>query len=223
MSRIPPAHGQAFSIVECLVAVAVIGFLVGIAVAASGPKIQRARRLPCLSHLRSWGVATQTFAIDHDDLLPMDGAPNGISTRDAWYADLPPLIGLQPYHLEGSWRTNPAIALPRKAWICPSNPRTSNGRILFHYALNRRATGSGRENRQRALGTVPEPSSLVWMYDNGGLAAVASEGNAHPNIHGAGAHFLFMDGHVQRLPASAYWDQELDKPLRDPIGLRWHR
>lgn len=221
---VPPRPCRsAFSIIECLVAVAVVALLFGIAFAASSPKLAVARRVPCLSHLKAWGVATHAFASDQDDLLPMDGAPNGISTRDAWYADLPPLMGILPYHLEGPWRTNPSIALPRKAWICPSNPRTSNGRLLFHYALNRRATGSGRENRQRSLSRVPDPSSLVWLFDNGGLAAVASEGNAHPNVHGAGAQFLFLDGHVQRFPNSAYWDLDRDKPRRHPVGLRWMR
>lgn len=214
---------SALALVECIVAITVLGLLVGIAVAASSPKLALARRVPCLSHLKAWGVATLAFASDQEDLLPMDGAPNGISTRNAWYADLPPLIGLQPYHLEGSWRTNPSVALPRKAWICPSNLRTSNGRMLFHYALNRRATGSGRESRERSLAGVPDPSSLVWLFDNGGLAAVASEGNAHPKIHGDGAQFLFLDGHVQRFPNTAYWDLERDKPRRHPVGLRWIR
>lgn len=219
----PRPSRSALSLVECLVAISLVGVLVGIAVAASSPRLALARRIPCLSHLKAWGVATHAFASEQDDLLPMDGAPNGISTRNAWYADLPPLIGLPPYHQEGPWRTNPSIALPRKAWICPSNPRTSNGRMLFHYALNRRATGSGRERRERSLASVPDPSSLVWLFDNGGLAAVASEGNAHPKIHGDGAQFLFLDGHVQRFPNMAYWDLERDKPRRHPVGLRWNR
>jgi prepilin-type N-terminal cleavage/methylation domain-containing protein/prepilin-type processing-associated H-X9-DG protein len=217
-----PSH-SALTLIECLVAITIIGMLVGIAFTASSPKLAVARRVPCLSHLKAWGVATHAFTSEQDDLLPMDGAPNGISTRNAWYADLPPLIGLPPYHLEGPWRTNPSVALPRRPWICPSNPRNSNGRMLFHYALNRRATGSGRENRQRSLSSVQDPSSLVWLFDNGGLAAVASEGNAHPSVHGAGAQFLFLDGHVQRLPNTAYWDLKHDKPLRNPVGLRWKR
>jgi prepilin-type N-terminal cleavage/methylation domain-containing protein/prepilin-type processing-associated H-X9-DG protein len=223
MAPTHPRSQQAFTLVELLATIIVLAVLVGILVASSAPRLQQARRIPCLSHLKSWGVATHAYASDHLDLLPMDGAPNGISTRDAWYADLPPLLGLPSYHQEGPWRTNPSIALPRKAWICPSNSRVSNGRMLFHYTLNRRATGSGPEDRMRSLGQVPDPSTLVWLFDNGGLAAVAAEGNAHAHVHGAGAQFLFVDGHVQRLPNSAYWDLERDRPRRQPEGLRWHR
>lgn len=218
-----PVPARAFSILELLVTLTILAVLIGLTVAASVPRLQQARRISCLSHLRSWGVATQVHAADHADLLPHDGAPNGISTRDAWYVDLPPLMGLRPYHQEGPWRTNRLMALPRRAWICPSNPRLSNGRLLFHYALNRRATGEGREERQRVLSSIPDPDGLVWMFDNGGLAAVAAEGNAHPRVHGAGGQFLFLDGHVQRLPNTAYWDMEKDRPRGDPVGLRWRR
>lgn len=212
---------RGYSLLELLVTMAVMLTLAGIVVAASMPRLHQARRVTCLAHLRSWGLATHGHAADHDDQLPQDGAPNGISTRDAWYADLPPMMGLRPYHQEGPWRTNPSIALPRKAWICPANRRLSNGRMLFHYALNRKATGSGRDDRRRGMSTVADPGSLVWMFDNGGLAAVAAEGNAHPRIHGAGGQFLFLDGHVERLANTAYWDVERDRPRRDPVGLRW--
>lgn len=220
-SSAPVSPLGGFTLVELLVLMALLLLLAGMVVAASAPRLQQARRISCLSHLRSWGVSTHSYVADHDDLLPQDGAPNGISVRDAWYADLPPLMGWRPYHEEGAWRTNPGIALPRKPWICPSNPRRSNGRMLFHYALNRKATGSGREDRRRLLGGIQDPSTLVWMFDNGGLAAVAAEGNAHPRAHGAGGQFLFVDGHVERLANTAFWELERDRPRRDPVGLRW--
>ena len=212
---------RGFSLIELFVVLATLALLGGLLAAAAAPRIQNARRSSCLSHLRSWGIATFIHVSENNDLLPKDGAPNGISTRDAWYVDLPPLIGLQPYHLSGPWRTNPSASLPSSPWICPSNSRRSNSRILFHYSLNRRATGEGRSDRQRILSSIPEPSSLVWLFDNGGLAAVAAEGNAHPRIHGAGAQFLFLDGHVQRYPNSSYWDLNKDRPKSVPIGLRW--
>ena len=220
-----PSHPsqRALSLIELVVTMAVLGLLAALALSASAPQIQRARRISCLANLRSWGIATHVHATDHSDFLPMDGAPNGISTRDAWYADLPISMGMLPYHKEGAWRTNPSVQLPHSPWICPSNRRHSNGRILFHYTLNRKATGSGPDERQRLLTLIPEPSTLVWLFDNGGVAAVAAEGNAHPRIHGAGGQFLFMDGHVQRLSNAAYWDTSKDRPLNAPIGLRWAR
>lgn len=212
---------SAFSLAELLVVLAILAALVGIFMGSAVPRIRLAKRSSCLANLRSWGVATALHATDNADLLPLDGAPNGISVRDAWYVDLPPQIGLPPYHLAGPWRTNSTFILPKSPWICPSNPRRSNGRMLFHYSLNRKATGQGSSDRHRMLSSIPEPSSLVWLFDNGGLAAVAAEGNAHPLIHGAGGQFLFLDGHVQRVTNTAYWDMVRNRPRRDPQGIRW--
>jgi prepilin-type processing-associated H-X9-DG protein len=93
--------------------------------------------------------------------------------------------------------------------------------MLFHYALNRRVNGIGDAQRSRIASAIPNPASLVWLYDNGGLAAVAAEGNSHTNLHGGGAQFLFLDGHVTRFPAAAYWDIARRRPLKTPKDLRW--
>lgn len=212
---------DAFTLTELLIVIAIVGILASLASVASARSFQTVRAVSCLSNLRQWGIATHSFADDNADSLPFDGAPNGISERDAWYVDLPPAIGLKPYHQQPEWRTNPAVVLPNTVWLCPSNKRRSNGRILFHYCLNRRATVSASD--RASLSSTPDPGTLVWLYDNGQIAAVAAEGNAHPNAHGAGAQFLFLDGHVQRLSRPAYWDQARNRPRPDPQGLRWTR
>lgn len=215
-------HDKAFSLLELLIVVAVIGIIAGTLGAASGKAQNRSRSATCLAHLRQWGGATFIHLADNTDRLPYDGAPNGISTRDAWYVDLPRSMGWKPYPEEGSWRTNPAIPLPRTVWLCPSNPRRSNGRMLFHYALNRRVNGSGEEARTTTASAIPDPATLVWLFENGKLAAVAAEGNGHTNAHGSGAYFLFLDGHVERKGATNYWDFRGKKPRAEGAGMRWN-
>lgn len=219
-TRSKPASG--LSLIELLVVLAIVSLLATTLAAGTRSARARTRAVSCLSHLRQWGLATQIHASDNQDQLPPDGAPNGISVRDAWYIDLPKAIGIRPYTEEGSWRTNAATILPSSPWLCPGNPRRSNGRILFHYTLNRRVNGSGDEPRSRTLSAIPNPSSLVWLFDNGRIAAVAAEGNAHTNLHAGGAQFLFVDGHVERVPHARYWDLRRNRPRTDPEGMRWH-
>jgi len=219
LTRQQPPSG--FSLIELLLVIAVLGILAGTVGAASGKACARSRSTGCQSNLRQWGTATFLHLTDHEDRLPQDGAPNGISTRDAWYVDLPRSLGTRAYPEEGSWRTNPTVALPQSIWLCPSNRRRSNGRMLFHYALNRRATGSGKEQRKTRYTAIPSPESLIWLFDNGKLAAVAAEGNVHTNAHGDGAHFLFLDGHVQRFARTTYWDLRRGKAMTNPVGMRW--
>jgi len=212
---------QGFSLIELLVVIAVLGIIAGTVGAASGRAYARSRTSGCLSNLRQWGTATFLHLTDHEDRLPLDGAPNGISTRDAWYVDLPRSMGRKAYPDEGSWRTNAAAPLPQTIWLCPSNRRRSNGRILFHYTLNRRANGSGEERRETRYTSISSPESMVWLFDNGKLAAVAAEGNVHTNAHGNGAHFLFLDGHVQRIASTVYWDARKGRAMTHPVGMRW--
>jgi prepilin-type processing-associated H-X9-DG protein len=131
-------------------------------------------------------------------------------------------MGWKAYPEEGTWRTTPTVALPKTVWLGPANPRRSNGRMLFHYALNRRVNGSGEEARTTMASAIPDPATLVWLFENGKLAAVAAEGNGHTNAHGSGAFFLFLDGHVERKGSSNYWNFRGKKPILEGAGMRWN-
>ncbi|MBN8249012.1 MAG: hypothetical protein J0L84_16410, partial [Verrucomicrobia bacterium] len=173
----------------------------------------------CRSNLRQWGVATLLFASDNNGLLPKDGTPNGRSTEEGWYVDLPRTMGIPAYD-DMPWRTNPAVPLGRSVWICPANPRRSNTNNLFHYCLNQHVNGAGT-GLQALLADVRRPGQTAWMFDNGRLAAVAGPNNAHTNLHGRGCHFLLLDGHAERFPSAAYWDFRSRRGRTDNPELIW--
>ena len=174
--------------------IAVISTLIGLSLPAISKVESQAKRMQCVHRLRSWNVATQSYASDHSGLLPPDGAPNGRSRTSGWYIDLPREIAALPYH-EAPWRTNSAASLGVSVWHCPANPRRSNGHNLFHFCLNRHINGSG-VGVQVPLESLRRPSELIWLFDNGGQAAVAQWNNVATGIHVNGANYSFLDGHV---------------------------
>jgi len=198
-----PATRAGFTLIEVLTVVAVVSVLMAVLLPAIGKARGTVRSSTCLARLRQWGLGTHLYASDAMGWLPADGAPNGWSTANAWYADLPPMLGMPPYHAEGAWRTNAMAPLGHPLWFCPSNPRRSNGHLLFHYALNRFVNGSGRDSRRRRLEDVGEPSRVVWLFDNGQRAAVAGPGNLHRTLHRGAANLLMLDGGVRRHTGSA--------------------
>jgi prepilin-type N-terminal cleavage/methylation domain-containing protein/prepilin-type processing-associated H-X9-DG protein len=210
---------RAFTLIELLVVIAIISILASLLL----PSLHRAKQASqsafCLNNLRQWGTATHLFAGENNDFLPKDGAPNGISTEEGWYLDLPRVLGI-PTYLEMPWRTNTSIDPGRSIWICPSNLRRSNGNNLFHYCLNEHVNGIG-SGKQVRLSTIRRPEAVVWLFDNGKLAAVAQENNVHTNLHNRGAQFTFLDGHSARFKKSEYWEASRNIGRTNNPSLIW--
>jgi prepilin-type N-terminal cleavage/methylation domain-containing protein/prepilin-type processing-associated H-X9-DG protein len=210
---------RAFTLIELLVVIAIIAILASLLLPALSRAKQSANGVYCLQNLKQWGLATQLFAGENNDYLPKDGTPNGTSTDEGWYIDLPRTMRIPTYH-EMPWRTNASIEPGRSLWICPVNERRSNGNNLFHYCLNEHVNGTGTGNQVK-LSSIVAPARVVWLFDNGKLAAVAQENNVHTNLHGRGAQFVFLDGHARRFKSGEYWDYSADKGRTNNPELVW--
>jgi prepilin-type N-terminal cleavage/methylation domain-containing protein/prepilin-type processing-associated H-X9-DG protein len=210
---------RAFTLIELLLVIAVIAILASLLLPVLSHSKQKAHGASCLGNLKQWGLATLLFADENEDLLPKDGAPNGTSTTEGWYNDLPRMLGL-PSYAEMAWRTNATLETGRSVWICPANSRRSNGNNLFHYCLNEHVNGTGSGNQAR-LSLLPQPAQTVWLFDNGGLAAVAQQNNVHTNLHSHGAQFTFLDGHSARFGNREYWDFVANRGRTNNPDLIW--
>lgn len=208
--------------IELLVAIAVMLVLSSLAIPVLGRAQHYARAVPCISNLRQWGLAVQMYAQDHDDFLPPEGFPNPTDrhTNSGWYIQLPSELALPRYHAM-PWRTNASVAPGSTAWLCPANRRRSNGRNLFHYCLNEQLDGTGSEEVPARLVAIPQPAHAIVLFDSKNLPAVGHASYVHTNLHRAGAHFLFLDGHVRRFPREQYWDTSANRPRTNHAELTW--
>ncbi len=210
---------RAFTLIELLVVIAIIAILAALLLPALGRAKAAAQAVACRNNLKQWGLATQLYATEHQDYLPTDGSASGSSVDAGWYVDLPKELGL-PIYAAMPWRTNAAIEPGNCVWICPSNLRRSNGYNLFHYCLNEHVNGSGAGNQVK-LTWLRQPTAIVWLFDNGGLAPVAQENNVHTNLHNRGAQFVFVDGHVRRFRNTEYWNFSSGTGITNNPELVW--
>jgi len=79
----------AFTLVELLVVISIIGLLAGLAVPAINAGLQSAKAGACLSNLHQIGVATLAYAADNSLKLPDAGS----GTSDMWAAKIATFMG----------------------------------------------------------------------------------------------------------------------------------
>src|SRR5262249_39124959 len=139
---------RAFTLVELLVVIAIIAIVAALLLPSLSRGRQKAQAACCLNNLRQWGLATQLYALDNNDYLPPEGFANPMATHTntGWYIQLPRVLRLPKYH-DMAWKTNASVLPGNTVWLCPANPRRSNGNNLFHYCLNEHVDGVGSSDR----------------------------------------------------------------------------
>lgn len=219
----PRGKRGGFTLIELLVVIAIIALLASMLLPALARAKDKAKAVTCLNNLKQWGMAAHLFAADNGDFLPKEGVPNplpGHNYTNGWYLDLPRSIGLKPY-TEMEWRTNAAVDPGNVLWICPANPRRSNGNNLFHYCLNQEINGTGADNHPIRLSSVAAPNRVVLMFDSKNLPSVGYANFVHTNLHNRGAQFVFLDAHAARFKNTEYYDFAKREPITNNPALVW--
>jgi prepilin-type N-terminal cleavage/methylation domain-containing protein/prepilin-type processing-associated H-X9-DG protein len=211
---------SAFTLIELLVVIAIIAILASMLLPALSKAKAKTRGLVCLNHLKQWGLAMQLYASDNDDYLPPEGTGTTLNQQTGWYVALPKQLGMGDY-FKMAWRTNANAPLGESIWVCPANTNRSNGNNLFHYCMNEHVDEIGDKDHPVRLGSVPNPSRVVYLFDNGKRAARAQQNNVHTNLHNAGANFNFLDGHVSRFSNRDYWDFVSNRGRTNHPSLLW--
>jgi prepilin-type N-terminal cleavage/methylation domain-containing protein/prepilin-type processing-associated H-X9-DG protein len=212
----------AFTLVELLVVIAIIAILAALLLPSLSRAKHVARGTSCRSNLKQWGMGLHLYAADNEDYFPPEGFanPTDIHTNTGWYIDLPRVLGLPRYH-DMPWRKQSDAAIANTIYLCPVNPRRSNGNNLFHYSVNEFVDGTGEDDRDRTLASIQEPTATVYLFDTKNLPALGGPRFIHTNLHSAGAQILFVDGHVSRFGNREYWNFENNRPITNRPDLVW--
>ncbi len=117
----------AFTLVELIITVAIIGMLVGLVLLVVGPVMQSAKRTACASNLRQWGVVVSSIRNDNRGVLPdmsiASGASSPISilkARDGLRFSTPLLEEYIGFEGDGGAERLAPF------YRCPSNPEAVN-------------------------------------------------------------------------------------------------
>jgi prepilin-type N-terminal cleavage/methylation domain-containing protein len=164
---------RAFTLVELLVVVAIIGVLIALLLPAIQAAREAARRAQCANNLRQLthaiinyesnqkGFPPMAMSLDQDHFNAFQPGPGGWWTGHSWYSLIAPYIGNDPWasiiNLQVSWchaNNNQARRVYLQLHECPSDIGlqqnewgSSNwGRYLTNYVVNAGNTNYGQRN-----------------------------------------------------------------------------
>lgn len=161
---------RAFTLVELLIAIAIVGILVAIAFPVTRTMNARAKSAACLNNLRQIGVAIQLYLGDHNLMLPdvamgrADRSDESIVIEDV----------LKPY-LDGS-----------DAFQCPSD-RELFARTGSSYFWNSALSGQ-HIAALNFLNAIEDKRRIPMLYDKEGW---------HKDAR-VKVNFLYADGHASK-------------------------
>jgi prepilin-type N-terminal cleavage/methylation domain-containing protein/prepilin-type processing-associated H-X9-DG protein len=215
---------NAFTLIELMVVVAIIGILASLTLPALSGAQGRASRIACLSNLRQFGLALQLYAGDHNDYLVPNLDGQNIRLGRTWvegWLGLPGPDCTNTIYLQrsllGRYLQDPGV------WQCPSAEPLTLGRTTQErvrtVSLN---CFMGSPIRSPAATTYwrmgdivrPSPAAALTFVDervetinDGSFALHWAFQESEPDTwtlrdkpgasHSRGANLAFADGHVE--------------------------
>jgi prepilin-type N-terminal cleavage/methylation domain-containing protein len=184
-----PRSRPAFTLVELLVVVAIIGLLAAILLPAISQAPARAKRIKCVSNLRQIGIGFHTFAADHGQLFPMQvplaegGSLEFVPTRQAYRH-----FQVMSNNLE----TTRILICPADTRLAASNwPGLLNPNVSYFVGLT---------------ATLTNPASILAgdrnisrVATSGGAVIVNASASWSSNLHQFKGNLLLSDGSVHQV------------------------
>ena len=205
---------RAFTLVELLVTLAIIGILAALLLPILGQARGAAGRATCINNLRHINAALIMYADDHADSLR--AATNDYHIYFTYREDINSYLSRN-----GASTNDSSFACPADKFDCTKSlvedffyPQPASGHGFHHmkqtdyssYIFNGEAASSADTRvTQKAFASVRRPSQLVLVSEFSsalGLSAHAPKGSQQ--LSSAKNVLAFVDGHVSYIPI--YWN-----------------
>ena len=172
-----PSRAAAFTLLELLVVMAIIGVLAALLLPALSRSKESARAVACVSNLHQIGVALQLYIQENNNHLPV--------MRDVSTSTNPPTPVLPgPNTVLAAQLGNAAVL------DCPSDNQGLYQQTGSSYSWNSLLNGQNADHLQ-VLGLNFKPNEIPLMYDKASFHIARGPAK--------GVNYLYGDSHIQNL------------------------
>jgi prepilin-type N-terminal cleavage/methylation domain-containing protein/prepilin-type processing-associated H-X9-DG protein len=217
----PTSRHAGFTLVELLVAIAIIGVLAGLIAPAVASALETANEVTCASNIRNLAVAVRTYASQHEGLLPTAEPPKLQMSEQSnpryWFLN-PALLEIMGTAVRedadgkvlGPPRQGTVLICPSHDDPCVSRPYASGKSAPRPFGLSYGMNGTfglaGRPDHvdQRYLSEFKKASETLLFADAWGRShapgVVLYRGCVADHWafrHNGCANVAFLDGHVE--------------------------
>ena len=185
MSQLSRKSAVAFSLIEILAAIAIIGVLATLAVNWLGASSAKSKEVKCLNNLKQLSAATQLYCAENMGALPLRGSTPYNSPP--WYQ---PLVS----YVSANMKNGSQIAIENagiKTFQCPAYKPPPARDVT--YAPDVKCANL-------SMISITQPSKKIWLVDSTSSYSVNSSGLQRIHFpHKQRASVLFFDGHTELL------------------------
>lgn len=229
---------KAFTLVELLVVISIIGLLAGLGIPAIKKGLDAAKTAKCANNLKQMGVGFQRFAAENDGNLPMAWFNDGYPGWPGWDVLI---LDYMEVGSKGSSGNRVYTEKTSTPLLCPADTCKTNifytgpyGNFRYSYRLNI-SSQSMPGNIPLKIVQLVSPSKSILVCDGefkyyhhvsqnaalGGSISKSDSNNVATARHSGAANYLFVDGHVEKLKWAETWDRTV--PGVDPSWGLWRQ
>ncbi|MDR1281931.1 MAG: DUF1559 domain-containing protein [Opitutaceae bacterium] len=215
------ARTRAFTLVELLTVVAIIGILAGILIPVTAGVRRKARDASCLSNLRQFGTALHLYAADHRDRFPILEYGGSGETKEGD-------IALGRYLFPNITNDNTLYSTVRTKITCPVKTPGDSAHSWGYGFTSYLSYRSGNSSYGVPCSTVTDPANHIYAccMANGGRwidhnvlgTKTGDLRQAVPKPHSGRVGWLFVDGHAKLEKVSKITRAQITRHSPYPTG-----